>query len=402
MISVEKKRNFIINVVYTVLVVTIFYFFMKYAFGMFFPFLCALVAAMFLQKPVNYICKKTPIPRGIVSVSLVLLTVILFLSLLVLVGFRIGVELKGFFDYIMIQLEDIPAFIHRVSEIVSNGLAFLPDKLESSITGFVGEKLAVVLNSPDKPEGASLGFDFSMLQTPLTGMLNAAKQIPTSLVAVVIAVVACCFMTSDFDTVKRVILSLFRDNTREKIVRAKHLLFPALGKMAKAYGLIVTITFTELALGLFLLKLLNIYSGGYILIISIIIAIIDIVPILGTGTVLVPWAVYNLIVGDYALAVGIIIMYVCITVIRQIIEPKLVANQLGLPAFATIIAMYVGTRVFGFVGLFLLPLTLVMIKLLNDEGFIHVFHKVGNAAPEADVADEEPKPELTDEKADNE
>lgn len=69
-------------------------------------------------------------------------------------------------------------------------------------------------------------------------------------------------------------------------------------------------------------------------------------------------------------------MYACITIIRQIIEPKLVSNQLGIPPFATIIAMYVGTQIFGVLGIFILPITLVMVKLLNEEGIIHIFHKV--------------------------
>ena len=146
--------------------------------------------------------------------------------------------------------------------------------------------------------------------------------------------------------------------------------------MAKAYGLIIAITFTELCLGLFLMKLIGIYDGNYIFIFALITALIDIIPILGTGTVLVPWAVYTLINGNIPLAVGIIIMYVCITVIRQVIEPKLVANQLGIPPFATIIAMYVGSQIFGVLGIFLLPITLVMVKLLNEEGIIHVFHDI--------------------------
>ena len=154
-------------------------------------------------------------------------------------------------------------------------------------------------------------------------------------------------MTADFATVKKIILSLFRSETREKIVRAKRLLVPSLSKMGKAYGLIILITFSELSLGLFFMKLIGIYSGGYILIFALVTALIDIVPILGTGTVLIPWALYCLLSGDVSLAVGIFIMYVCITSIRQVIEPKLVSAQLGLPPFATIIAMYVGSQIFG-------------------------------------------------------
>ena len=123
-----------------------------------------------------------------------------------------------------------------------------------------------------------------------------------------------------------------------------------------------------------ILKLLNIYNGGYILIIAILTAIVDIVPVLGTGTIVIPWAVYNLFVGNYALAIGLFALYIIITVIRQIIEPKLVATQLGLPAFLIITSMFIGSQIFGVMGIFILPITILTLKLLNDEGIINILH----------------------------
>lgn len=372
--ATQRKKKFIIDVVYIVFVAIIFYYFMKYAFGLFFPFLVALTVAAILQKPVNFICKKTPLKKGIVSVVLVLFSVTVVLGLLTALMVRLGMELKGFFDYLMLQFQDIPSFIEKLEASVSEHLAFLPDKIENAITSFMGKKVDAILNNT----GAEI--DFSAFKTPLLGVWNTVKQLPSTLIAIVIAIVSCCFMTADFATVKKIILSLFRSETRIKIVRAKNLLVPSLSKMGKAYGLIILITFSELVLGLFLLKLIGIYNGGYIFIFALITAIIDIVPILGTGTVLIPWAIYCLLDGKISLAIGIFVMYVCITVIRQIIEPKLVSNQLGIPPFATIIAMYVGTQIFGVLGIFILPITLVMVKLLNEEGIIHIFHNVDATA----------------------
>lgn len=371
--ALQRKKKFIIEVIYAAFVLVIFYFFMKYAFGLFLPFLLALTIAAALQKPVNFICKKTPLKRGIVSVVFVLFSVTVILGLITALMVRLGMELKGFFDYLMIQLQDIPSFIEKLEASVSEHLSFLPDKIENAITTFTGKKVDALLNNTGS------GIDISAFKTPLLGVWNTVKQLPSTLIAIVIAIVSCCFMTADFATVKRVILSLFRTETREKIIRSKNLLVPSLSKMGKAYGLIILITFSELVLGLFLLKLIGIYEGGYIFIFALITAIIDIVPILGTGTVLIPWALYCLLDGKISLAIGIFIMYACITIIRQIIEPKLVSNQLGIPPFATIIAMYVGTQIFGVLGIFILPITLVMVKLLNEEGIIHIFHKVDDS-----------------------
>lgn len=371
--ALQRKKKFIIEVIYAAFVLVIFYFFMKYAFGLFLPFLLALTIAAALQKPVNFICKKTPLKRGIVSVVFVLFSVTVILGLITALMVRLGMELKGFFDYLMIQLQDIPSFIEKLEASVSEHLSFLPDKIENAITTFTGKKVDALLNNTGS------GIDISAFKTPLLGVWNTVKQLPSTLIAIVIAIVSCCFMTADFATVKRVILSLFRTETREKIIRSKNLLVPSLSKMGKAYGIIILITFSELVLGLFLLKLIGIYEGGYIFIFALITAIIDIVPILGTGTVLIPWALYCLLDGKISLAIGIFIMYACITIIRQIIEPKLVSNQLGIPPFATIIAMYVGTQIFGVLGIFILPITLVMVKLLNEEGIIHIFHKVDDS-----------------------
>ncbi len=375
MTGIEKKKSFIINTVYATIIIAIFYLFFKYALGTIFPIICALVVATILQKPVNFICKKTPLKKGIVSTLLVLLSFLLIVFALGLVVVWLGSEFKGFFRYIMIQLEDIPALIDDIKGYLANILALLPEKAEVPAINFVNEKLDTLISTPEMVFPESSGLDFSFLSTPLLGIWNTAKQIPTTLVSIVVSIVACCFMTSDFKSVKNLALGFFREETREKVVRAKRLLIPSLGKMIKAYAIIITITFCELGIGLSILSFLKIYSGNYIFVIAALTAIIDIVPVLGTGTVLIPWALYNLISGNYSLAVGLLVIYACITVIRQIIEPKLVAAQLGIPAYLTIVSMFIGSQIFGVIGIFILPITIVMIKLLNDEGIINIFHK---------------------------
>ena len=374
MTGTEKKRKFIISTIYTVIIIALFYLFFKYALGTVFPILCAIVAAMLLQKPVNFICKKTPLKKGLVSTLCVLFGFAIAISGLVLIVIWVGSEFKGFFQYIMIQFEDIPSLIEKIEGYIANALGFLPEKMETAIMSFVSEKLSAITAPNTVPNEPSVSLDLTTLSTPLLGIWNTAKQIPTTLVSIVVAIVTCCFMTSDFDSVKKLVLGIFQPDTRTKIVRAKRLLFPSLGKMAKAYGLIITITFCELSLGLFLLKLIGVYDSGYIFVIALLTAIIDIVPVLGTGTVLIPWALFSLINANYGLAIGLVVIYICITVIRQIIEPKLVAAQLGIPAFLTIVSMFIGSQIFGVIGIFILPITVVMLKLLNDEGIIHLFH----------------------------
>ena len=102
---------------------------------------------------------------------------------------------------------------------------------------------------------------------------------------------------------------------------------------------------------------------------------------------LIPWAVYSLFTANFGLGIGLVILYAVITVLRQIIEPKLVANQVGLPSIVTIMAMFLGARVFGAFGILLLPLTVIVVKLMYDEGIIGVASHKESVAEVTDNAE---------------
>ena len=217
MTSTEKKRQFIINIVYTVILIALFYLFFKFAFGTILPILCAVVVAMILQKPVNFICKKTPLKRGLVSALTVIFAFLVIVSGLVLILIWVGSEFKGFFQYIMIELEDIPALVHKIEGYIGNAVGFLPEKLETAVMEFVSEKLSTLTSPSTTPSDSSMSIDLSALSTPLMGIWNTAKQIPTTLVSIVVAIIACCFMTADFATVKKLVLGFFQPDTRSKL-----------------------------------------------------------------------------------------------------------------------------------------------------------------------------------------
>lgn len=381
--SVEKRKKFIIDTVYFAIVVGLFYLFLKYAFGVLVPFILAMFVAMLLQRPVNHITKKTKIPRGITSTVLVLLVILVFGSIIAFVLAKIFGEVKGFFDYIMIKLEDIPLFIAQIKEWITTHLTFLPqklnDSLSSTVTNFLENLFGLSAETGTNIAGTASdaknsGFDFSVLSSPLGAVWGTAKQIPQIFVATLIGIVCCCFMTTDFATLRSMIMTQAGEKAKT-ISRTKEIIFSTLGKMGKAYGIIIFVTFSELAIGLTILKIFGLYESGYIFAISLITAIVDIIPVLGTGTILIPWGVWMLCSGKIGLGIGILVIYAVITIIRQIIEPKLLAAQFGLPAFITLFAMYIGTQLFGFVGLILMPLTVMLLKVLNDEGVIHIFKK---------------------------
>ena len=396
--KIEKRRSFIINTVFVVIIVGLFYLAIKYALGIVWPFVVAFFLAMLLQRPVNFLSTKTPLKRGISSVIMVLFVLVIVGSILGLIIGRIVIELKGFFDYLLIKMEDAPAFVDQIQAWLSDTFSFLPKSLHESIMtateNFLNRLMGIEAKaSADAIQAENSGIDFSLLSSPLGAVWGTAKQIPMIAVGVLVCVVSCCFMTTDYRTLRDMILSQLSQKRQSAVIRTKQVTFSTLGKMGKAYSIILFVTFMEMLLGLSFLKLIHVYDSGYIFAIAFITAVVDIIPVLGTGTILIPWALWSLFTGDVGLGIGLLVVYAIISVIRQVIEPKLVASQLGLPPFVTIMAMYIGSQLFGFVGLFLLPITIMLLKVLNDEGVIHIFKKKAPVVEEVNVSAKETAPD---------
>ena len=121
-------------------------------------------------------------------------------------------------------------------------------------------------------------------------------------------------------------------------------------------------TYAELLLGLFLLKI------KYAPFIALIIALVDVLPVIGTGTVMIPWAVLSVFLGNNRLALGLAVLYVIIVIVRNFLEPKIISTQIGMNPLFTLLAMFVGLKVLGFWGLILFPIILiVVIRYYKDE-----------------------------------
>lgn len=382
MTDVEKRRSAIINVAYFVMLAAIALLVIRYALGVCLPFVAAFIVAAVLQKPKNFIVNKTPFKKGAASVICVMGAIVVFVLLMALIGVRLVGEIKGFVDYIILQFQDLNSVIDNVEAWIMNIVAALPEFLRKTLSESV-QSIATQLR--EAVEGGELtvpstlteslgsAFSFSWISAPISGVISTAKQIPSFIVATVVGIIASCFMTSEYPEVMRFITAQFPKDRQSDLKRSKDLLTSSLAKMGKAYLLIILITFAELSLGLSVLRLIGVFESSYIVIIAAITAVLDILPILGTGTVLIPWSLYSFVSGNIGLGIGLAIIYATVFVIRQVIEPKLVAGQLGLSPIVTIAALYFGLKLFGVIGMFVTPVFIIMLKLLNDEGIIHLW-----------------------------
>lgn len=394
-LRVENRRAFLINFAFFALIIALGYIGLKYLFWPLFPFMTAIVFAMLFQRPVQFVSKKLKIGRGLPSVLLVVLVLVLVLGVLVLLGALLVSQMRSLLDSLGERFGTLPQMLESLKNAINSALTFLPDSLEGRVSGSINGFFDGLIN------GTST-IDWSVLSGPLQGAFNAAKQVPGAVMAIVVSCVCCVFITIDFPRIRRFVYRQIPPEKRETFSHTKRTVISSFGKIAKAYILIICITFLELLAGFKLLSAFGLMSNTYIIVLALVIAIIDIIPVLGTGTVLIPWALYSLITGNIWLGVGLGILYAVITVLRQYIEPKLVSLQLGLPPFLTLIAMFFGLRLFGFIGLFLMPMLVMLIKMLSDNGTIHLWRterdeqeyaKAQAAKAEAGGSEEQAKPE---------
>ena len=372
-----------INLLYYALLAAAYVLFIKYAFWIAFPFIASLVVAMALQRPIKFLAKKTKTREKFWAILLVVLILLILAGVLIFAGYKIGVEFKGLMSYLSSKMADYPVFIQSVKTRVFRIVNKLPkavilsvkdalldvfDKLQSLGSE---EKLQTAQAAVDSASSSS--FDLSFLATPLSGLVSTAKKIPAILTAFLMGIISCFFLTSDYDNFIDLIKRNVSDSTRELLSKTKSVTINTLGKYVKSYAMILFITFVEITVGLSVLSLLGLYEGGYVLAIGIGTAVLDILPVFGTGTVFIPWVIISLFSHKIGLGIGLLVVYIIITIARQVLEPRLVSTNVGMHPVITLMAMYVGIQLFGVMGILILPVSLVIVKTLNSEGIIKLW-----------------------------
>ena len=373
--KVEKRRETIINVIYIAMILALIYLFFKYCFAVAAPFLISFFFAVLLQKPLRKLDKKTNNKvHTLWSILLVIFGVLIILSPVVTILALIGKQIANFINYLTTQLSDLPAFLATLERKVLNMLDFLPDSVYNSASSAVSDFFSNLIKDFDI---SSLGIDAKTISNSvssgITSFYNVVKNVPSAIISVVIGIIALIFFTKDYDRIVRFIRLQLPDNKKNILSEIKQIFSKTILKMFRAYGLIMLITFGELMIGFSILKAIGLLDNNYIVMIAVAIAIFDILPVAGSGGILIPWSLINLVLGNFGLALGIIIIYIAISVIRQYLEPKIVGSTLGVHPIITLAGLYFGLKLFGFMGMFIVPLTVMTVKAFNDAGRIHLY-----------------------------
>lgn len=211
-----------------------------------------------------------------------------------------------------------------------------------------------------KSLAASLGeFATGLSATLVKWVANGAVEIPGLLVQIILTVVSTFYIAADYDRVVGFLKALIPESKHALTFQALGYAKTAVLAFLKSYSILFVLTFFELSIGLLILDI------PYAVAIALGIAFFDMMPVLGTGGILLPWAVILLFMGNYPLAIGIVVLYLVIAAVRNTVEPRIVGNQIGLHPLATLVALILGLNLMGLIGMLLFPIALVAITNLR-------------------------------------
>lgn len=355
----EKRRKFLINFTYFAIIVLLGFCVLRYMIPMTMPFVIGFLVAYSLRKPINTISKKLHLSRKATAILVVLMFYATVGSVLTLLGLKAISWLAALVGSIpMIYELHVQPFLMDVLYSLEIMLADL-DMSVVHVLESVGAQLI-----------QSLGTMVSNASVGVMGFATvAASALPGVFVKLVLIVISSFFIAIDYGQLSGFCLRQMGDKTKIVFLEIKAYVVGTLWVCIRSYIIIMSLTFVELSIGLNLLKI------NHAFLIAFCIAIFDILPVLGTGGIMIPWTVLTAITGDYRMAVGLLLIYLVITVIRNIVEPKIVGSQLGLHPVVTLVSMFVGVQFFGVIGLFGFPILLSLLRHLDENGVIHILKK---------------------------
>lgn len=321
------------------------------------PFLAGWGAAALLRPAARWLSGHSPLGKKSASV----LTLLVFWAGAGLAVWWLGVLA---FSQGAALLERIPGWYQQ---------GFLPTARE------IGENIMRLLRQVGGPEaettlrgmtsrlGPLLQESVSALSARALGAAGSfAGRLPGALLACSFTLLSSFFILCDYEEVGAFLLGQLPGRLARTVQDSKDFLVTTVRQVLKAYLLIMAITFGEISLGLWLLRV------DYYLIIGLAVAVLDILPVVGSGSILIPWGVWTLLRGNLALGAGILLLYAVVTGVRTVLEPRIVGRRIGLSPLATLISMYAGMKLGGFGGLILAPMAVTLLLFLDESGHIRL------------------------------
>lgn len=341
------------RVLYMLAGILIFWLFMRYAFRFLLPFLIAGAWAALIRKPVLALARRTSLHEKAWSMILTAFSVAA-----VSVGLYFGIRaLLCKADMFVAQLPEfycrhiMPAFLCILKKVS----AF--SEKNAVLGSFIGAFL-----EKGRQHLFDLLYEISLRLANMAG--KWALRVPDVFLFLSVTMAAVFLIHPDYERIMRAVRSKCPDRVLRIFCCIRTLFTEYFLKMLRAYACIFSVTFFELVAGLLLLRVSHAVS------IALLIAAADILPLIGTGTVLLPWAFFSFTAGKTSFAFGLVLLYLIITLVRNWIEPKLVGKKLGIPPIVSLFLFYAGLRLGGVVWAVFSPVVAVVFKGIAESGLL--------------------------------
>ena len=316
----------------------------KLFFSLLLPFTAAAGAALLFRPLIKKINEKTGISRRFLSVAVLLLLMSACALGLFFLAARLFSELKEFFLFLYNNADSaLASFFDKIAALQEK-LPLGNADAESGIPSLISRALDALL-ARLSAQSAAAAADF-------------AARLPSALLSLFFFVLAVFFFSLDYDRITAYVRSLLSKKTGQRLDRWHKEALGVLKSYCKAYFLLFLLTFAELYLAF---SLLNV---DFALALAVITALLDILPAIGVGIVLIPWAVGLFLLGNVKRALLLLAIYGAITLIREIVEPHILGAHLGIHPLAALAAAYLGFRLGGLWGLLLAPFAALLLARL--------------------------------------
>lgn len=320
------------------------YLFVKYIFGLLLPFLIAWGVAFSVRPIAQKISCGTKIPPRLVSVSLTSVIIIGTFSIIVSALVYAVSEAWGFLSG-LIENESLYEVLEKVLNPISGLLGDRDGAAELEV--HIGNAINSMLSS--------------VLSGLVSGLTSFIGAVPRVLIVILVTVIASVYFSLDLEKINAYVKRKFPDKFVFWLIGFKNKFLKSLLKYLRAYLILMVITFIIMLFGFLVLGV------KYAVLFAFIVALLDALPLIGVGTVLVPWSIYQLIFGNFRLGIALMVLFVVHQVIRQFLEPKIVGKNLGMHPVISLVLLYAGYFLFGFFGLIIIPLLSVIINILIDK-----------------------------------
>lgn len=321
--------------------------------GLLLPFVLALLCAMMMEPLIKLLCRihirKHHLPRSVATIVTMLFA-----------GGAVGIGLFFLIAQIVEQfvslVQSIPGWANEISDQLNNFAAWvgervniLPEDMAVSITEEISSLLSTLIKS------------LSGVVDPLArGVWSTARMVPLVILSIFMFIIGTFYMASWRPRMAKFMDGALPEAWMSRIRDIKKKLFSTLWGYIRAQLLLLLAVFIIILVGLSILRV------EYALVIALIIALFDALPVIGSGVFLNTWAVYTLITGDIPMALGLFLTYIAVVIGRNLLEPRLVSVQIGLPPLLTMAAMYAGFRLFGVLGLIGGPILVVVMRIVYE------------------------------------